>query len=162
NLKLWGTVHETSVSGTTYPGSTAGKEGGVIVDHDGTGERHFTFFKTPDGTPPDLDPGMFGFEGPSAAHIDSTYDFRALDSVGNPFRTGVISKPNIIIAAAEPVAATPKIINIRAITEIDGTGFLANSSDSHHIDVLTNGFITLAEKTDDLRVGRIMSTANDV
>src|SRR5262249_16169796 len=82
--------------------------------------------------------------------------------VGNPFRAGITSKHNIIIAAAEPVAASPKVINIRAITEIDGTGFPANSSDSHHIDVLTNGFITLAGKTDHLPVAPLMSTARDV
>src|SRR5262249_34252180 len=48
------------------------------------------------------------------------------------------------------------------ITDTDGTGFLAGSTDSHHVDILTNGWIDEAEKTDDLRVGRIMSTANDV
>ena len=34
--------------------------------------------------------------------------------------------------------------------------------DDGHVDVLTNGNITLNEHTGDLQVGRIKSTANDV
>src|SRR5207302_405579 len=48
------------------------------------------------------------------------------------------------------------IVNVLGITEL--TEALPNTS----IDVLTNGYITLTEKTGDLRVGRIKSTTSDV
>src|SRR5678815_5516653 len=54
------------------------------------------------------------------------------------------------------------LIHIFGITEIVGTGFVEGPSDVHHIDILTNGNITINEITDDLRVGDITSTSHDV
>ncbi len=161
DLKLWGSVAETDTSGTTYPGGTAGHAGGILVvyaGHPSPGERHFTYFKPPPAEPPApaLDPGTFASAG---THINSTYDLRAFDSAGNLWRPGITSGRNIIITAAESNAADPKIVNVYGITEIVGGGS-ASSSDQHHIDVLTNGYVTLHEKTDDLRVGSITSTGS--
>ncbi|KKL19547.1 hypothetical protein LCGC14_2464370, partial [marine sediment metagenome] len=163
DLKLWGSVQETDVSGTTYPGAPAGTAGGVKAKFEGNaGVRHFDFFR-PDTPPgPALDPGVFANQGASATHIDSTYDLRAFTTDGDLFRPGIVAGRNIIITHAQPVAGSGKIINIYGITEIVGTGFVEGSSDVHHIDVLTNGSITIKELTHDLRVGRIASTASDV
>ena len=73
----------------------------------------------------------------------------------------MIAGGNIIIRAAD-YDPDDTIINVLAITEIVGTGYAAGATDQHHIDVLTNGWIALTEYTDDLRVGEIRSTANDV
>ena len=163
NLLLRGSVQETDVSGVTYPGATAGTAGGVLVKFEGNGGvRHFDFFR-PDTPPgPALDPGVFAFAGTGATHIDSTYDMRALDATGAKIRPGITSGRNIIVAAAQPLAGAGRILNVLGITEIVGTGYVAGASDQHHIDVLTNGSIILSEKTDDLRVGEIRSTASDV
>jgi RTX calcium-binding nonapeptide repeat (4 copies) len=168
DLLLRGSVQETNVSAVTYPGTPAGKIGGILIAYPGgpafPGERHFTFFKSPpadgtDGGP--LDPGVFANTGASATHIDSTYDIRAYDGAGKLFRAGITSERSIIIAAAEPFAGSTKIINVYGITEIKGGG-AADPGDVHHVDVLTNGDITIAEKTDDLRVGEIRSTLGNV
>jgi len=165
DLKLWGSVKETSVAGVTYPGATAGTAGGVNVKYETetSGKRHFEFFR-PDTPPgPALDPGVFANLGASATHIDSTYDIRAVDSVGDLVRPGITAGRNIVITAAEPVAGSGRILNVLAITETVVANDLAQGAgDVHHVDVLTNGDITLAESTGDLRVGRIASTANDV
>ena len=174
NLLLRGSVRENDVSGMTITGvpvgAPAGKIGGIDViysGHGAPGEVHYTFFNTPPGTDGgNLDIGLFalqGTQGQNATYIDSTYDIRALngDAAAHRWLPGIVSARNIIVAAAEPTAGSGKIINIKAITEINGTG-VPGPSDFHHVDVLTNGWIDLAEKTDDLRVGRIMSTANDV
>src|SRR5262249_19606766 len=154
DLLLRGSVQETNVSGVTYPGTPAGRIGGVLVVYPGGpggGERHFTFFDTPDGTDGGpLAMGVFANAGANAGRIDSTYDIRALNGAGKLFRAGITSERNIIIEAADEDASSPKIINIYGITEIVGGG-AAGPSDVHHIDVLTNGDITIAEKTDDLR-----------
>ncbi len=163
NLKLWGSVRETDVSGTTYPnGATSGHTGVVLVKYEGTQDYFFTNFDGDSTGPgPGLDKGVFANEGASADHIDSTYDIRALDTNGHLYRPGITAERNIIINAAEPFAGGGKIVNVLGITEIIGGGD-ANPGDQHHIDVLTNGDITLSEKTDDLRVGQIRSTAGNV
>jgi hypothetical protein len=164
DLRLEGSVTETDTTGTTYPGGMPGHAGGILVvyaGHPAPGERHFTYFVPPPSEPavPKLDVGAFAFAGASATHINSTYDFRAYDAAGNLWRPGITAGRNIIITAADSNAPDPKIVNVYGITEILGGGS-ASSSDQHHIDVLTNGYITLHEKTDDLRVGSITSTGS--
>jgi hypothetical protein len=154
NLLLRGSVQDTAASGTV---------GDVSVEYAGhtSGELHHTFFNTPDPAGPGLDPAVF-VTG-AFSHRDSTYDFRALDTNGNPYLPGITARHDIIVAAADPLAASPALINVQGITQLSGGPFPAPaSSDQHHIDVLTNGNITLAEAAGDLRVGRIMSTAHDV
>jgi hypothetical protein len=160
DIKLWGSVTETSVTGTTYPNGIPGHAGGVFVEHDGGGEEHFTYFRPPppEAPAPGLDPGMFA-DITTATHINSTYDLREFDTAGNLWRPGITAGRNIILSAAESTAVDPKIVNIYGITEIVGGGSAA-SGDQHHINVLTNGYITLREKTDDLRVGSITSTGS--
>ncbi|HEX5279640.1 MAG TPA: hypothetical protein VFW28_06150 [Micropepsaceae bacterium] len=162
NLLLRGSVQETNVSGTTYPGGTAGTAGGVSVSDATKPGTYFTHFDSDPPPGPALDTGVFANEGASATHIDSTYDIRALNTDGNVYRPGITSDRNIIIAAADPdTTAAGHTVNVLGITQIIGGG-TANASDQHHIDALTNGFINLAEKTGDLRVGQITSTQSDV
>jgi hypothetical protein len=127
-----------------------------------SGEQHNTFFNTPDGSPVPENVGAFATLQPNNT-IDSTYDIRALDTKGHPWLPGITAGNNIIVKAAQPNVplSDTKDINVLAITEIVGGG-TAGSGDQHHIDVLTNGTITLSEKTDDLRVGEIKSTQSDV
>jgi hypothetical protein len=141
--------------------STVGTKGGVIVKHpsDANGdsttlpvdERNpfFNFFTPNTGSPGTLSAGAYAT---GDTRIDSTYDFRALDTGGNPILPGVVAGGNIIIAAADS-SPTASLIHVVGITEILGDG---------DIDVLTNGQITLAERTGDMRVGRIQSTGHDV
>ncbi|MGY3658239.1 hypothetical protein [Bradyrhizobium sp. USDA 376] len=150
NLRIWGSVQDTNV----------GTVGAVhVIDREPANTKdYFNKFLPDEGSALPQDAGAFGTGG---VHIDSTYDIRALDSTGHRYRPGIISAHNIIIANAEPTATSPRLVNVKAITEITGSA-TPGPSDSYHIDVLTNGWIDLAEKTGDLRVGRIMSTANDV
>src|SRR5262249_50445507 len=112
-----------------------------------------------------LDTGVFAFAGASATHIDSIYVVKALTQDGHLYRPGIVSGHNIVVAAAEPVAPSPKLIYIEAITDLSGGPFdpvpVPANGDQHHIDILTNASITEAEKTGDLRVGRILSTGQD-
>jgi hypothetical protein len=83
------------------------------------------------------------------------YDFRDLDSTGNRTVAGLIAgntNGNIIITAKNSQPADIQV-SVLGITDILGSG---------HIDVLTNGFITLTEQFGDMRVGEIHSTADDV
>jgi hypothetical protein len=154
DLRVWGSVHD----------STSSSAGDVNVLYKPTftalpGEPHHTFFNTPDPAAGLQDPGAFG-TGNNA--FNSTYVVKAMDELSHRWRPGIVSGRNIIVTAAEPTAGSPKIINIDAITDVTGTGYVAGPTDQHHVDMLTNGSIIEAEKTGDLRVGRIMSTANDV
>jgi hypothetical protein len=161
NFLLRGSVQETTVT-ISISGTAAGFAAGILVKYDAhpSGKIFYTAFDSEGVTHgPPLDLGMFAG---SPVHIDSTYDIRAFDSAGVKNRPGITSKRNIIIAAAEPFAASPKLIHIFGITEIVGTGFVEGPSDVHHIDILTNGNITINEITDDLRVGDITSTSHDV
>src|SRR5207253_5014119 len=130
----------------------------VYKDHGAPGERHFTFFNTqpPEAASVPLDVGMFAT---GATHINSTYDLRQFDAAGHLWRPGITAGRNIVVKAADPSAADTRFINIYGITEILGGGAAA-LDDQHHIEMLTNGYITLREKTDDLRVGSITSTGS--
>src|SRR6185503_15631710 len=90
--------------------------------------------------------------GATSTDITSTYDFRELDTDGLRTLPGLIVGGNIVITAVR-LATTAPFTNVLAIEEITGSG---------HVDVLTNGYITVDEVTSDLQVGRIRSTANDV
>jgi hypothetical protein len=127
---------------------------------DGTFYKEFIYFN-PDANPhTGLDVGVFG-DTPST--IASTYDFRLRDNNLNPTtQPGITAGNNIIVTAAHPLPTDPTI-NVLAITKLTGGNFPEPSpTDQHHINVLTNGSITIMEKTGDLRVGRIMSTNSDV
>ena len=158
NVLLQSSVRETS---------TGFQEGIFVIypSHGAPGETHFTFYNTPDGSAPHLDAGVFGS---SPVDIESTYDFRALDTDGNRTLPGVVAglqgTPGNIIIKAQNFNPSDVRVNVLGITEIIGTFGPGDETlgDQHHIDVLTNGDITLYEKTHDLRVGRIESTAHDV
>ncbi|MHB1243985.1 MAG: beta strand repeat-containing protein, partial [Gaiellaceae bacterium] len=122
------------------------------------GTAHCSFF-TPDAGPSAPGLGIFGSGGTAA---ETTYDFRALDQTGVRTLPGVVAGGNIVIRLANPSApydgtveplpsATP--VNVLGITEVLTTG---------RLDVLTNGWITIYEKSGDLQVGRIRSVADDV
>ncbi|MBK5565794.1 hypothetical protein [Ensifer sp. SSB1] len=137
--------------------SGAGASGGVLVKapSQAAGVTHYNFFRPDSGSPEPLSRGVFG-TGNTA--IASTYDFRGIDpATGSRTLPGlqagaVTTGGDIIVAAAnsDPSATT---INVLGITEIVGNG---------DIDVVTNGYIALSEKTGDMRVERIKSTASDV
>ena len=116
-------------------------------------DKHYTSYFRPDGVvAPSRDLGAFG--GTEVIR-DSLYDFRDLDSAGNRTNAGLIAgntTGNIIITAKNSQPADIQV-SVLGITDILGSG---------HIDVLTNGYITLAEQFDDMRVGNITSTADDV
>ena len=143
----------TSVSD---PGSsTATVVIGVLVkwpDNPDPGLVHHRYF-TPD-LPGGAWPINAGF-GRGAVEVpiaETTYDFRQHDTDGVRRLPGLIAGGNIIVTAARPLPTDP-FINVLAITDILALG---------HVDVLTNGWINVNEKFGDLRVGRIMSTANYV
>jgi hypothetical protein len=123
--------------------------------------NHFTP-NDPTSPRPPIDPG-FGL-GATVTHPETTYDFRQLDTNGNRILRGIRAGGDIIIRTVDPDTTVPfdptdepepsdPTVNIRGIVEIDTTG---------HIDVLTNGFISLYEATGEMRVGRIKSTGSDV
>ncbi len=105
----------------------------------------FTFFR-PDGSRPSgvADAGLPGrvfAPDPAGTPIDSTYNYGLIEAGGNIVLNALDSSP------------TATEVNVQGTTDILGNG---------HIDVLTNGFITLTEYAGDMRVGDITSTANDV
>ena len=122
------------------------------------GRTHYTFFDTPDGSAGSLNFGAYAYGNAAGAaadkdDIDSTYSYRGIDPAdGEPTLPGVTAGNDIIIAAAD-VSAGAKLIHVVGISEIEALG---------DIDVLTNGDITLTEKSGDMRVERIKSTINDV
>ncbi len=135
--------------------------GGVLVKHPGDtdGDIEYVFFDEAESTVPPLrDTGFFAS---GTVSIDSTYDFRAADTNGERKLPGLVAGKNIIVNAQDPSPSAAKI-NVIGNTDTLGVGFSEGPSDEHHVDVLTNGFITLTEINDDLRVGRIKSTASDV
>jgi Ca2+-binding RTX toxin-like protein len=145
--------------------TNVGTSGGVLVNP--PGQTYHNYYSTDSGGVPSLDAGVFGS---GAVAIVTTYDFRALDVAGDRTIPGITAgllcpssctSGNIIIQAANPAPGATQV-NVLGITQIVGTGYPEVITDNHHIDVLTNGFITLTEKTHDLRAGRIKSTANDV
>ncbi|WP_456654689.1 hypothetical protein [Bradyrhizobium sp. JR3.5] len=115
NLKLWGSVKETDVSGVDV-GNGGGKIDGIDVVYAGhippplsNAEDHFTFFNTPDTTDGgSLDVGMFALAKANATHIDSIYVVKALTQDGHLYRPGISSGHNIIVTAAEPTAGQPE------------------------------------------------------
>ena len=128
-----------------------GQKVGVLVKYPeyAGGKAYFNFFMPEVGDPEDLNFGAFATD---PTEIESTYDYRAKDTDGEPTLPGVIAGGNIIIKAAE-FDPSDTIINVLGITEILSSG---------DINVLTNGNITLTEKNGDMRVERIKSTGNDV
>jgi len=140
----------------------AGNSAGILVKWPGSapadGQTYVNFFKPDAGTAP-RDLGVFGTS--PGTPIESTFDVRAVDANGLRTLPGAVSDNNIIIKAAH-FAPTDTLIHIFGITEILGTGFAEGPADQHHIEILTNGDITINEITDDLRIQSIVSTANDV
>jgi hypothetical protein len=151
NVLLQPTVQEIGVSGT--PGDVDVAYSG----HPRPGEGHHTFFNTPDPaySSNSKNLGVFG-SNPTA--MASTYDFRNVDTNGNFFRPGIVSGHNIIVTAANSQPTDP-IVNVYGLIQTFSGG-AASLSDQHHVNVLTNGYITLRELSGDLRVGSITSTGN--
>ncbi|HZK06225.1 MAG TPA: hypothetical protein VFC82_10350 [Actinomycetaceae bacterium] len=127
---------------------------GVTVVLPTASAKYYNFFQPDSGSVPSWGLGLFGS---GTGNVASTWVFKARDAGGAPTNAGVTAGGNIIIEAAaptiDPSTAPAKRINVDAITEITGTG---------HIDILTNGEITNAEQTGDLRVGRIRANFDDV
>src|SRR5439155_1353537 len=98
----------------------------------------------PDGGVPGtlLDTGFFGGTVPGVA-IKATYSFvNPTAGTAGLIANGDATTGNIIVKAFD-ASATATQVNVTGITDILGTG---------HIDVLTNGFITLTEQAGDMRV----------
>ncbi|MEY2518223.1 MAG: large repetitive protein, partial [bacterium] len=158
DLLLQAATREVRVSGTN---------GGVLVQHpgEGSGETHYTFYNTPDPSGSALpDVGVFGAcdladQTACPEIIETTYLLKALDQAGARTLAGVQAGGNIILKAAPFASATP-LVHIDGILEIHGTG--TDTEGAGWIDALTNGQITLAEKTDNLHVGHIESRFGDV
>ena len=153
DILLRASVDETGGSGLST---------GILVKWPGAAPaagQPYTSFYRPDGATPNRDVGAFG-AGPGT-EIESTYDIRAVDAFGNRTLPGIVSQSNIIVAAANS-SPSATLIHVFGILEIVGDTFPEGPGDEHHVDILTNGNITINEKTGDLRVGAIVSTANDV
>ncbi|WP_206521912.1 hypothetical protein [Mesorhizobium sp. M7A.F.Ca.CA.004.04.1.1] len=135
-----------------------GLSGGLLVKAPALpagGQTYYNKFRPDEGAIPSLSRGVFATGN---TEIASTYDFRGLDPATD-LRTlpglqagSVVTGGDIIVAAANP-APSATTINVLGITEIAGNG---------DIDVLTNGYIALTEKTGDMRIERIRSNASDV
>ena len=139
----------------TPTGATAG----VLVKwpaNPTTGVVHRVYFTPDSSCPANCSRPASGSGGTFLAQVDSTYDLRARDITvaGAPYvLPGIVAGGSIIVEAAQPTAASPRTINVFGIVDVLSTGY---------VDVLTNGWITLNEHTGDLRVGRILSTLDDV
>jgi hypothetical protein len=147
--------------------SKVGTVGGVNVAINFNEDSHNPFFNfyTPDtGSPGGQDLGVYA---QNSTPIASTYDFEGRDSSGNlNGLPGLEAGGNILVAAAHPLPADT-LINVLGLIDVLGSG---------HVDVLTNGFITLTEyytampivqnvtvtNPGDLRAGTITSTNGDV
>ena len=98
-----------------------------------------------------LDVGYFG-NADTAVGIKATYNF--VNRPGGTAGLVAAGSGNIVVVAKNPAPSALQV-NVTGITDILGAG-------SGHIDVLTNGFVTLTEQAGDMRVGSITSNANDV
>jgi Ca2+-binding RTX toxin-like protein len=149
DLLLQPSVRETPTGATS----------GVLVkwpSSPSTGVVHRVYFTPDSSCPADCARPASGAGGTFLAQTDSTYDLRARDLAlaGAPYvLPGIVAGGNIIVEAAQPTATSPRTINVFGIVDVLTTG---------HVDVLTNGWITLNEHVGDLRVGRILSTLSDV
>jgi hypothetical protein len=93
------------------------------------------------------------FFGAGAVSINGTYNFvTPLGAAGLVADGAGPGKGNVVVTAAVSTPVVPWV-NVTGVTEVLASG---------HIDVLTNGFVTLTEQTGDMRVGTITSTGNDV
>ena len=116
----------------------------------------YNSFFHPDGAVFPASLGAFAIGGTAVA---TTYDFRGLDTSGNRILTGLIAGNNIIVTKA---FGEPAQVNVVAITDTLGGPYPEDGGDQHHVDVHTDGFITIYEQNGDLRVGEILSSANYV
>jgi hypothetical protein len=139
-----------------------GLTGGVLVKFINAtdGETHYTFFDQPDGEQP-RSRGVFATGN---TELDSTYDFRGINPVnGARELAGLVSGLDTITGDIKVVAAesdpSDTTINVLGITEVTRSGEEVGEG---HMTVLTNGWIALTEKTGDMRVESITSTADDV
>ncbi len=133
-----------------------GTSGGVLVN----GTTYYTFYRKSPDTAPGLDGGAYG---QGSTTVASTYDFRSRDVSGTPTLPALTVTGNgyIRIDTSDYTSTdSTKVINILGLTEITGAG-------TGYVDVRTNGWIgtarnPFAEYTDDLQVGRIISTRSNV
>ncbi len=137
----------------------AGNAGGVLVTANTGGRGPYTarpFYLLFDGDPAGTAAGAaldVGYFGGSPSDIDATYHLE-YPLAGGGISAGLIAEGiGDITLLHTPASATSARVNILGLTEIIGTG---------HIDVDTNGFVTLTEQSDDLRAGRIASSLDDV
>ena len=133
-LLLEAGLEDTGASGTAA---------GIIVTVNGSSGEYFNHFR-PDSDPPQpypLDPRIYADLSAATPFPGSTYNFKELVAGGN------------IAVAASHSDPADLIIHMTGITDLLGDG---------HIDALTNGSIELTERTGDMWIGTIMSTADDV
>src|SRR5262249_1890434 len=138
----------------TVGGINVALNGVEVTDSDPAKSNPFYNFYTPDtGSPAGQDLGVYA---KNSTPIASTYDFQGRNGDGSlNGKPGLVAGTgNILVNAADPDPSATQI-NVTGITDILGTG-------TGWIDVKTNGFITLTEFADDMRVGKIESTANNV
>ncbi len=143
------------------PGA-AGSSNGILVKYatgPDAGVTRYTHFLADGVGGGDINAG-FGLGG-SEMYVTSTYDFRQLDSSGNRTLPGVTSTNGNIIVTSVRTATSAPFTNVVAIFEGSSVGTVGTGA-AKHIDVLTNGFITIYEQSGDLRAGLIKSTAKDV
>jgi len=140
-----------------------GLSGGVRVKYTNSQNNVFyTFFDTP--LPQSAVGVSRGVYATGNTEVDSTYDFRGINpSNGLRELAGLISGLDTpsgdVKVVADKTGANETKINVLGITEVTRSGDIVGEG---HITVLTNGWIALTEKTGDMRVDSITSTANDV
>jgi hypothetical protein len=133
---------------------------GVRVKYtDNQNNVFFTNFDSPLGqTSPSLGRAFFAT---GATELATTFDFSSINpATGMRDLAGLVSgldtpTGDIKVEAANSNPAATTII-VTGITDLTG------ATGNNHIDVLTNGSITLTERNDAMRVGSIISTASPV
>ena len=135
--------------------TATGTAGGVRVrprPSSGDDKTYFAQFRPDTATAgAAIDVGYFG-RSEGALAIKATYHFLDPASGGAGL---VAAGSGSIVVTAKNAAPSALQVNVTGVTDIVGAG-------SGHVDVLTNGFVTLSEQAGDLRVGSITSTSNDV
>ena len=136
------------------PGSTAS---GVTVKYkEVPAGESFTRFFRPDASCPSWCrvSSATGSSGSGATEVEATYDLRAIDpTTRTGALAGIVAGGTIVISRVDPDDTAP-LVHV--------TGILDLQADTAHVDVLTNGAISLSEKSGDLRVGQITSSYGDV
>jgi hypothetical protein len=122
---------------------------GILVKYPvGASETYYTSFRG--GTSrTKLSGAVYGTGTDTVA---TKYTLKGYDAAGQLTLPGVIAGGSILVTASNAADDAPRV-EVDALTQITHSG---------HIDVTTNGLVTVEEVTGDLRVGRIESTRDSV